>query len=122
MQPSTENLSIAVISDRSLLAGGIACKLMEFANTSHLNIVDIKSPDIRQILQAQSPTVIILDSGDPNIGQTFSLRELFQWVPQAKIICLDASSDSAHVFTSREVHVDSAEQLLHILEPGGSNQ
>jgi hypothetical protein len=95
---------------------------MEFANIVHLSVIDSESTDVQQTIKAESPEVIILDSGDSVIGQKVSLKNLFDWAPEAKVICLDHSSDYAHVFTSFEVPVASAEQLLHIIQPTGSNQ
>jgi hypothetical protein len=95
---------------------------MEFANIVHLSVVDSESTDVQQTITAESPEVIIIDSGDAVTGQNVSLKKLFEWAPEAKIVCLDHSSDHAHVFTSFEVPVTSAEQLLHIIQTTGSNQ
>ena|SRR6266545_4555756 len=122
MHTLSGHLSIVVILHNSLLARGIACKLMEFANTVQLSVVESESTNIQQTIQAQSPEVIILDSGDSVIGKTVSLKKLFEWAPEAKIICLDHSSDYAHVFSSFEIQVASAEQLLNILQPADPNQ
>ena len=122
MQTLSGHLQIAVILNHSLLAKGIACKLMEFASIVHLSIVDSKSPDIQETLQSQSPKVIILDSGDSEISQTISLKNLFEWVPEAKIVCLDHPSDHARVITSREIQVGSAEELLRIIQPTSPTQ
>lgn len=122
MHTLSGHLSIVVILHNSLLARGIACKLMEFANTVHLSVVDSESTDVQQTIKAESPEVIILDSGDSVMSQKVSLKNLFEWAPEAKIICLDHSSDSAQVFTSCEVQIASAQQLLNIIQPAGSNQ
>lgn len=120
MQTSS-HLSIAVLLNHSLLARGIACKLTELTSTVHLNVIDEKSADLKQTLESQSPKVIILDEGDSVINETLSLRQLFEWVPDAKVICLNQSSELAHVFTSCEIQVDSAEQLLHLIQPSSAN-
>lgn len=120
MQTSA-HLSVAVLMNHSLLARGIACKLTELISTVHLNVIDENSPDIRQTLEMQSPKIIILDEGDARINEMFSLRQLFEWVPNATVICLSQSSDFARVFTSCEIQVGSAEQLLHILQPSSTN-
>jgi DNA-binding NarL/FixJ family response regulator len=122
VQTISGHLNIAVILNHSLLAKGIACKLMEFASTVSLSVVDSTSPDLQQTLQSHSPEAIIIDSGDSELSQTISLKKLFEWAPEAKIICLDHSTDLAHVFTSQEIEVASAEQLLHIIQPNGSGQ
>jgi hypothetical protein len=107
---------IVVLLHHSLLARGIACRLMEIGDAAKVSIVDSEAADIQQILQLQSPEAIILDSGDSGICQQPSLPKLFEWLPHTKIICLDHASSSAHVITSREIPVSSTRDLLNILQ------
>ncbi|HEY5902882.1 MAG TPA: hypothetical protein VIU39_10025 [Anaerolineales bacterium] len=111
---------IVVLLHHSLLARGIACRLMEIGDAAKVSIVDSEAPDIQQILQLQSPEAIILDSGDSGICQQASLPKLFDWLPQTKIICLDHASNSAHVITSRAIQVSSTRDLLNLLQVSGS--
>ena len=110
---------IVVLLHHSLLARGIACRLMEIGDAAKVSVVDSEAADIQQILQLQSPEAIILDSGDSGICQQGALPKLFEWLPQTKIICLDHASNSAHVITSREIEVSSTWDLLNILQASG---
>jgi len=117
MQAIFGHLRIVVLLHQSLLAWGIACRLMEFGEAAKVSIVDSEGPEIQKILQELLPEAIILDSSDSGICERSSFPKLFEWLPEAKIICLDHTSNMAHVFTSQEVPVASTKELLNILQP-----
>ena len=104
--------TVLVLAHHSLLSGGIASTLREYEN---VRLIDNDSVNFSETIQAESPSIIILDAGDSDVFQKTPVTQLLEWAPNAKIIRLDLSSDRIRIFSSIELQVTHAVDLVGLI-------
>lgn len=107
--------TVLVLAHRSLLSGGIASTLREYENVFNVRLIDNDSVNFSEIIQTESPSIIILDAGDSDVFQKTPVTQLLEWAPNAKIIRLDLSSDRIRIFSSIELQVTHAVDLVGLI-------
>lgn len=107
---------VIFLAQHSLLSGGIASKLGELSTSLRIQCVDIEQENVQESLTRNAPAYIILDANDPGICQNFPILRLLEWAPGARIIRLDATSDSVRIFSSQEYRVSQTKDLFHIIQ------
>jgi DNA-binding NarL/FixJ family response regulator len=110
-------LSVLILAHHSLLSGGIASTLSEYGNVFNVRLIDCDSiKNCSEIVQTESPAIIILDAGDSDVSQKTPVTQLLEWAPNAKIIRLDLSSDRIRIFSSIELQVTHAVDLVGLIQ------
>ena len=109
-------LTVLILAQHSLLSGGIASTLSEYGSVLNVRLVDSESINFPEIVQMEVPSVIILDAGDSTVCQKTPVTELLEWAPNAKIIRLDLSSDRIRIFSSMELQVTHAVDLVGLIQ------
>ena len=81
-----------------------------------MRLVNSESLDFPEIVQTDAPAIIILDAGDSDICKKTPVTQLLEWAPNAKIIRLDLSSDRIRIFSSIELQVAHAVDLVGLIQ------
>jgi DNA-binding NarL/FixJ family response regulator len=108
--------TVLILAHHSLLSGGIASTLREYQAVFNVRLIDSDSINFPEIVQSESPAIIILDAGDSDILQKTPVTQLMEWAPNAKIIRLDLSSDRIRIFSSIELQVTHAVDLVGLIQ------
>jgi DNA-binding NarL/FixJ family response regulator len=122
METAQPLLSVLILAHHSLLSGGIASTLSEYGSVLNVRLVDCASKNLSEIIQSESPAIIILDAGDSAVCQKSPVTELLEWAPNAKIIRLDLSSDRIRIFSSIELQVTHAVDLVGLIQSLSNSQ
>ncbi len=109
-------LTVFILAHHSLLSGGIASTLSEYGSVLNVRLIDSETINIHEIVQTESPAIIILDAGDSDICKKTPVIKLLEWAPKAKIIRLDLSSDRIRIFSSIELQVTHAVDLVGLIQ------
>jgi DNA-binding NarL/FixJ family response regulator len=109
-------LTVLILAHHSLLSGGIASTLSEYGNVLNVRLVDSETLSFSEIVQTEAPSVIIIDAGDSVVCQKTPVTELLEWAPNAKIIRVDLSSDRIRIFSSMELQVAHAVDLVGLIQ------
>jgi hypothetical protein len=109
-------LSVVILAYSSLLSGGLASKLNEYKDMFKVQLVNSDTADVAEILRVESPAVIIVDISDVRICEKWPVSNLLHSAPRAKLIQLDLSSDHIQVFSSAEMQVTGAGDLVSIIQ------
>jgi DNA-binding NarL/FixJ family response regulator len=109
-------LTVLILAHHSLLSGGIASTLSEYGNVFNVRLIDYECIDFPEIVQAESPAIIILDAGDSDVCKKTPVTQLLEWAPQAKIIRVALSSDRIRIFSSIELQVTHAVDLVGLIQ------
>ena len=81
-----------------------------------MRLIDYECINFPEIVQIESPAIIILDAGDSDVCQKTPVTKLLDWAPNAKIIRLDLSSDRIRIFSSIELQVSHAVDLVGLIQ------
>ncbi|NOT04182.1 MAG: hypothetical protein HOP27_06245 [Anaerolineales bacterium] len=108
--------TVLILAHHSLLSGGIASTLREYQNVFNVRLIDSETINSPETIQTESPAIIILDAGDSDIFQKTPVTQLLEWAPNAKIIRLDLSSDRIRIFSSIELQVTHAVDLVGLIQ------
>ena len=109
-------LSVLILAHHSLLSGGIASTLSEYRSVFNVRLIDSEIINCSEIVQTEAPAIIILDAGDSDVCQKTPVAQLLEWAPNAKIIRLDLSSDRIRIFSSIELQVTHAVDLVGLIQ------
>lgn len=109
-------LNVFILAHHSLLSGGIASTLSEYGSLLNVRLINIESMDFPEMVQSESPDVIILDAGDSDICKKTPVTQLLDWAPNTKVIRLDLSSDRIRIFSSTELQVSHAVDLVGLIQ------
>ena len=109
-------LTVFILAHHSLLSGGIASTLSEYGSVLNVRLIDIEIIDVPEIVKTESPAIIILDAGDSDICKKTPVTQLLEWAPRAKIIRLDLSSDRIRIFSSVEMQITHAVDLVGLIQ------
>jgi DNA-binding NarL/FixJ family response regulator len=109
-------LTVLILAHHSLLSGGIASTLSEYRNVFNVRLIDYECINFPEIVQTEAPAIIILDAGDTDVCQKNPVTQLLEWAPQAKIIRVDLSSDRIRIFSSIELQVTHAVDLVGLIQ------
>lgn len=108
--------NILVLSRQSLLSCGVASTLREHQGEFNVQVLNSEDTDILKMIQAESPSVIIMDGGDTVLSSETSASHILDLAPNAKVVQLDLSSDRIRVFASFEMTVQRGVDLIHVLQ------
>jgi DNA-binding NarL/FixJ family response regulator len=109
-------LNVFILAHHSLLSGGVASTLSEYGSLLNVRLINSEAIDFPEIVQTESPAIIIMDAGDSDICKKTPVTQLLEWAPNAKIIRLDLSSDRIRIFSSIELQVDHAVDLVGLIQ------
>ena len=116
METAQPLLNVFILAHHSLLSGGIASTLSEYGSVLNVRLINSESLDLPEIVQTEAPAIIILDAGDSDICKKTPVTQLLEWAPNAKIIRLDLSSDRIRIFSSIELQVTHAVDLVGLIQ------
>lgn len=108
--------TVLILAHHSLLSDGIASTLSEYRSVFNVRLIDCECVNFPEIVQIESPAIIILDAGDSDVCQKTPVTKLLEWAPNAKIIRLDLSSDRIRIFSSIELQVSHAVDLVGLIQ------
>ena len=114
--------TVLILAHRSLLSDGIASTLSDYRSVFNVRLIDYECINFPETLQIESPAIIILDAGDSDICQKTPVNKLMEWAPKAKIIRLDLSSDRIRIFSSIEMQVSHAVDLVGLIQSLSSTE
>ncbi len=108
-----ERKKVALITNRSLLASGI---LKLLGNVEGLEVLPVNAddPECDQKIKEFAPSVIILDSGDPSMGQAMTCRFL-NGHPEATVAALNVNRTDLQLYRMDRVIDCSPEELLEVI-------
>lgn len=109
-------LTVLILAHHSLLSGGIASTLSEYKNVFNVRLIDYDCINFPEVVQTEAPAIIILDAGDADVCKKTPVTQLLDWAPQAKIIRVDLSSDRIRIFSSVELQVTHAVDLVGLIQ------
>ncbi|MBI2936425.1 MAG: response regulator transcription factor [Chloroflexi bacterium] len=96
---------VVLLSNRSLLAAGVQ-RLLQGVDSLELSIVAARDSEALTKLRHLAPEVIVLDSGDPTLGEGVVTSLLGQH-PRARVIALNLDRTGIEVYSlHRVVHAD----------------
>lgn len=116
METDQAPLNVLILAHHSLLSGGIASALSEYGDVFNVRTIDMDAINFTEVVQSESPAIIILDAGDFEVCQKIPVTQLLEWAPKAKIIRLDLSSNRIRIFSSMELQSTTALDLANLLQ------
>ena len=108
-----ERKKVALITNRSLLASGVL-RLLRNAEGLEVLPINADDPECDQKIRIFAPSVIILDSGDPRMGQGMAFR-LLNRHPEATVAALNLNRTDLQIYRMDRVIDCSPEELLEVL-------
>ncbi len=108
---------VVLLSNSSLLAAGVE-KLLQDVEGLELSIVAMGDPEAMAKVSEFAPKAIVLDSGDPSMGEGVITRILHEH-PMATVVALDLSQSSIDVYGVKRVPQASLAGLLEALQRRG---
>ena len=108
-----ERKKVALITNRSLLASGV---LRLLGNVDGLDVLSINAddPECGQKIKKFAPSVIVIDSGDPSMGQALAFR-LLNRHPGATVAALNVNRTDLQIYRMDRVIDCSPEELLEVI-------
>ena len=108
---------VIVLSSRSLFTEGVASRLRQQLGDVQLQTIDARQANaLEQVIQAQ-PAALILDAGEMPLAQDCPLTQLWNALPDLKIIRLDPQRKQVQVLTSQQRPAGEARDLLDLIIP-----
>lgn len=104
---------VVLLGNRSLLTAGVQ-RLLEGVDSLDLSIVAAGEPAAIARLHPPAPEVIVLDSGDPSLGEGVITHLLGQH-PKARVIALDLNRRGIEVYRVRRVVETDLDGLLEAI-------
>ncbi len=101
---------VVLLSNHSLLAAGVQ-RLLQGVDSLDLSIVAAEDSEAISRLHQLTPDVIVLDSGDPSLGEGVITHLLGQH-PRAKVVAVNLGRRGIEVFRVHRVIETSLDGLL----------
>ena len=108
--------SIVILSGRSLFAEGIARRLRQYLDPTHLDILDPRRPDTMDLIDATRPSFVILDVTDSQVTQLCPVSRLLLLVPELRVLCLDPQQNQLQVVTGEKRAVVKVRDLADVIQ------
>jgi DNA-binding NarL/FixJ family response regulator len=112
-----DRTSVVILSGHTLFTEGVASRLREHEDWLDLHMVDADRGDALQQVVSAKPSAVILDADDAQVTRHCSLSQLFQALPELRVVRLDPERDQIQLLTSEQrVAVDIAD-LISVIQP-----
>jgi DNA-binding NarL/FixJ family response regulator len=105
---------VVLLSNRSLLAAGVQ-RLLECVDSLELSTVATGDPGAIPKLRQLAPEVIVLDSGDPSLGEGAITRLLGQ-NPRVRVVALNLDRTGIEIYRMHHVVQTDLDGLLEAIQ------
>jgi DNA-binding NarL/FixJ family response regulator len=103
-----------------LFTEGVAARLRRHEDWLDLHMVDADRGDALQQVVSARPATVILDADDPQVSRHCSLSELFQALPQVRVVRLDPEANRIQLLTSEQRQAVDIADLIDVIQPPGA--
>ncbi len=110
---------VIILSGHSLFAEGTASSLREHGEGLELDVLDPGKPDLLEQIASAQPTVVILDSTDPELIQRGILEKLLKVVPTPKLMLLDSQAEDVQILTCEHRRAGEVRDLIDLILANG---
>jgi DNA-binding NarL/FixJ family response regulator len=112
-----DRTSVVILSGHTLFTEGVAARLRQHENLLDLHVVDADRGDALQQVVSAKPSAVILDDGDPQVTRHCSLSQLFQALPEVRIVRLDPERDQIQLLTGEQRLAADIADLINVIQP-----
>ena len=117
-----ERTSVVILSGHTLFTEGVAARLRKNEDRLDLHMVDADRGDALQQVVSARPSAVILDADDPQVTRHCSISELFQALPNVRVVRLDPERDQIQLLTSEQRLAADIADLISVIQPPGGLQ
>lgn len=117
-----DRTSVVILSGHSLFTEGVAARLRRHEDWLDLHMVDAERADALQQVVAARPATVILDADDPQVARHCTLSELFEALPQVRVVRLDPEANRIQLLTSEQRQAVDIADLIDVLQPPGAKE
>ncbi len=110
---------VVILSGHSLFAEGTASSLREYGADLDLEVLDPGEADLLDRIASAHPTVVILDSNDPELIRRGILEKLLKVMPTPKLMLLDSQAQDVQVLTCEHRHAGEMRDLIELILTNG---
>jgi len=111
MQPKR----VVIVAGHSLFADGTAKRLGQYPEQVEVLRLNPAEGDLLERVIAARPSVIIMDSRDPEIGHALSLRDVLSSLPSIQFLLLDPKKAQIQVVSSQTREPVEVEDLIELI-------
>jgi DNA-binding NarL/FixJ family response regulator len=115
-----DRTSVVILSGHTLFTEGVAARLRRHEDWLDLHMVDAHRGDALQQVVSARPATVILDADDPQVSRHCSLSELFQALPQVRVVRLDPEANRIQLLTSEQRQAVDIADLIDVIQPPGA--
>lgn len=108
---------VVILSGHSLFTEGVAARLRQHADAFEVHVVEAEADAALDRVVAARPGAVILEAGDTGAARSFSLSQLFQALPEVRIVRLDPERNQMQLLTSEQVLAAEFTDLISVLQP-----
>ena len=112
-----ERTSVVILSGHTLFTEGVAARLRKHEDWLDLHVVDADRGDALQQVVSAKPSAVILDADDPQVTRHCSISELFQALPNVRVVRLDPERDQIQLLTSEHRLAADITDLIDVIQP-----
>jgi hypothetical protein len=110
---------VVILSSQSIFTEGVTARLRQYLAEEALVSVDARRVEALAEVLAAEPSVVIVDSNDPNSEQFCHVGPLLNALPGLTIIHLDPQRDEVQVVTSRRRTLNHVQDLVQVINEWG---
>jgi DNA-binding NarL/FixJ family response regulator len=114
-----DRTSVVILSGKTLFTEGVAARLRTHEDWLDLHVVDADRGDALQQVVSARPSAVILDADDPQVTRHCSLNQLFQALPEVRVVRLDPERDQIQLLTSEQHLAADFADLINVIQPPG---
>jgi DNA-binding NarL/FixJ family response regulator len=109
-----------ILSGKTLFTEGVAARLRTHEDWLDLHVVDADRGDALEQVVSARPSAVILDADDPQVTRHCSINELFQALPEVRVVRLDPERDQIQLLTSEQRLAAGFADLISVIQPPGA--
>lgn len=114
--------NVAILSEHSLFAEGIASRLLQHVEKVDVIFIDpVRDAYLERIAEMQ-PSTVFIDALNVKTTQCCLLCELLIAFPNITLVRLTVDQEDLQVITSRTQHFDDVQDLINIFMPSETSQ
>jgi hypothetical protein len=114
-------ITVAVLSDQSLLMQGIISRLQSSVPAINLLIAETGKPDVVEQWIALQPDMVILESKELSDPSIFPLNRLFANLPQLVVLEVNIETSTIQMIRSNQYSASGVADLLNVLQNASGN-
>lgn len=113
---------VALLTDHSLFADGLASRLREYLGSLELQVFDAGQTDALAQVAAFHPAVVILEESEARQPKPCLLKEMLNILPNLTIIYLRLEQEDIQVIESERCSAKETKEVVEIIRQARSHR